>query len=170
VIGVKKNQLKLYRQIEQITSIPENIMSRHSEWELNKGRLEWREVSVSSCLSGISSGWKGLSQIMKVHRRVKKKGEWHEETAYYISSKLTHAQEYNYGIRSHWEIENSLHWVKDVTFREDASKIRTSHAPQNISTLRNIAINIFRKNDYTNLEQAKRLVSNNIHKLCKMII
>ena len=52
--------------------------------------------------------------------------------------------------------------MKDVTFEEDASKIRTNNAPQNMSTIKNIAINILRKNEYENMAQAMRLVSNNI--------
>lgn len=77
---------------------------------------------------------------------------------------------YEEGVRSHWSIENSLHWVKDVTLKEDASKIRIGNAPQNISTIKNIGINIFRENNYTNMAQAMRLVANDIKALYNLII
>lgn len=99
------------------------------------------------------------------------KGQVSEETAYFISSlsPKTPAPVFNEGIRSHWAIENSLHYVKDVTFKEDASKIRTKNAPQNISLLKNIVINIFRKNNYSNMAQAIRLTANDIPKLWKLV-
>jgi hypothetical protein len=60
--------------------------------------------------------------------------------------------------------------MKDVTLREDASKIRTGQAPQNISTLKNMSINIFRKNNYSNMAEAMRLVANDINTLYNLII
>ena len=159
MIGVKKNQPKLYEQIKATTSDQGQIHSRYSQLELNKGRLERREVFVSNDLTGISKEWEGLKEIIKVKRWTKRKTGVSEEEAFFISSRPSHALTYFDGIRSHWEIENSLHWVKDVTFKEDASKIRTGHAPENMSTIRNIAINIFRHNGYTNRAESKNLSS-----------
>lgn len=99
-------------------------------------------------------------------------GRVREETAYYISSlpAATKAEVFNQGIRSHWSIENSLHYIKDKTFGEDGSRIRTKNAPANLSLIRNIILNIFRKNNYQNIAQAIRLVSNNISKMYEMIL
>ena len=60
-----------------------------------------------------------------------------KETAYYITSLEKTAIELNQGIRGHWQIENTLHWTKDVVFQEDRSKIRTGNAPENMSLIRN---------------------------------
>jgi predicted transposase YbfD/YdcC len=152
----------LYEQIEQITTDRASISSHYITLEINKGRCERRHVLVSDCVEGISKEWIGLNQIIKIERITKIKDKQQKETAYYISSKKLNALFYCDSIRSHWGIENSLHWVKDVTFEEDCSKIRTMNAPQNISTIKNIAINIFRKNKYRNMAQAQRLVANNI--------
>ena len=128
-----------------------------------------RTVWVSDCLDGISEERIGLKQAVKVLRIIKGRKRKHTEPAYLISSLTGQSTFYNEGIRVHWAIENNLHRVKDVTLREDASNIRTGNAPENISTIRNIVLNVFRANDYTNMEQAKRLVCNDI-KLIKNLI
>jgi hypothetical protein len=66
------------------------------------------------------------------------------------------------GIREHWFIENTLHWTKDVTFKEDASKINKGQAPQNISLIKNWVMAIFRKNKFNSMAQAIRMVANDL--------
>ena len=163
------NQIKLYEQIKKIQDNNEHISSSYITMEINRGRTELRRVSVSDCIERVSEEWIGLKQLVVVHRIVREKGKSREEYAYFISSRQSNAFLYSQGIRLHWEIENSLHYVKDVTFEEDASKIQTGNAPQNISTIKNIAINILRKNEYKNMAQAMRLVANDISKIKSMI-
>lgn len=143
--------------------------SWYTEIEINKGRTELRSVSVSDNLEGISNQWIGLNQLISIERIVNTKGHRTKETAYFISSKKSNALNYNEGIRLHWAIENSLHYVKDVTLKEDASKIQTGNAPQNISTIKNISMNILRTNQYSNMAQAMRLVANDIPLIKSMI-
>lgn len=133
-------------------------------------------VEVYNNIGGIDSEWTELKSIVRVKRTIKftggkNKNNIYKETAYFISSlpSTTKAKIFNQGIRSHWSIENSLHYIKDKTFHEDASHIRTKNAPENISLIRNIAINIFRENNYQNIAQAIRLISNDITKMFKMI-
>lgn len=169
LIGVKKNQKTLYTQIEALTANRQSADSRFVELLKTKGRTERREVWVCAATGDFSEGWIGLKQVIKVQRRVKDKGRIRQEDAFYISSLEVNAQVFCRGIKSHWSIENNLHWVKDVTFKEDASRIRTANAPQNTSIFRNISINLFRTNDYKNLAQAQRLVANDINKLKQLI-
>lgn len=169
LIGVKKNQPTLYHQIETIIADKTNQNSSYTTLEISKGRTELRHTMVSNKTDIISKDWKGLQQIIGVHRIVKEKTKTREETAYFISSKNENAFLYEEGIRSHWEIENSLHWVKDVTLKEDASKIKMGNAPQNISTIKNISMNILRTNEYDNMAQAMRLVANDIPLIKSMI-
>lgn len=170
LIGVKKNQPLLYQQIEATIADRNNHHSAYTTLEKNKGRTELRHTMVSNNINAISKEWKGLQQIIGVHRIVREKGTQKEEMAYYISSRNENAFLYEEGIRSHWQIENSLHWVKDVTLKEDSSKIRMGNAPQNISTLKNIGINIFRKNNYAGIAEGIRLVSNDINTLYDLIV
>lgn len=75
------------------------------------------------------------------------------------------AKEYNIGIRAHWAVE-AMHYVKDVTFGEDASLIRTKNAPTNFSIIRNITLNTLRREKYINFPQAIRMIGGNIKRLC----
>lgn len=170
VIGVKMNQKRLCERIEALTADPESAVSRFTELLKNKGRIERRAVSVCNATDDIIKNWAGASQVIRVHRRVKDKGKLREENAFFISSLTANAQAFCYGIKSHWGIENGLHWVKDVTFKEDASHVKTAQAPENTSVFRNIVINVFRANNYTNLAQAQRLVCNDINRLKQLLI
>ena len=169
IIGVKMNQKSLCKQIQSMTANMQTVHSRFSELVYTKGRTERREVWISDVTTKMSGNWLGLKQAIKVRRTVKNKGKIREEEAYYISSLAVNAQVFCQGIKKHWSIENGLHWVKDVTFKEDASRIRTANAPQNASVFRSIAINLFRANDYKNMAQAQRLVANDIMKLNQLI-
>lgn len=79
------------------------------------------------------------------------------------------AKLYNIGIRAHWAIENSLHYVKDVTFCEDASLIRTGCAPTNFSIIRNIAINLFSRLNFTSFKQAIRMMGGDIRAIGRLL-
>jgi predicted transposase YbfD/YdcC len=160
--------------LEQIifnTNTSEAI-DRDKNIEKNHGRIETREVFVYNDLYNIdTTKWIDLKQIIKIKRTtyVPKKDKTSFDESFYISSNNISAKEYNYGIRSHWSIENSLHYVKDVTFKEDASLIRTGNAPSNLSIIRNIAINTLRKTNYNSFPQAIRKIGGNISKLYELL-
>jgi len=113
--------------------------------------------------------WKGLKVLIKVTREIQKKNHKTEEIAYYISSIKLSAKEFNKGIRLHWSIENSLHYVKDVTFKEDELKIHKGNAPEIFSIVRNFSINAFRKLKVTNFQQGIRLFCGEIKQLAKVL-
>ena len=110
------------------------------------GRIERRECWVIRdpvCLGYLSTGkeWPGLRSVVKVvGRRETEKGNT-AHARYYISSLEVPAGQSLSASRAHWSIENSLHWSLDVTFREDQSRMRKDHSPQNMATLRQIAHN-----------------------------
>lgn len=146
--------------------------SVYAHTEKNRGRIEKRTVKVYNNLKNIDPEWIGLKTLVAIKRKIKTKTKQTTETAYFISSlpSTTSAKIFYDGIRSHWQIENSLHYVKDVTFNEDRSRIRTGNSPQNKSLIIDIIMNIFRKNNYTNMAQAIRLVGNDIKLMWKMIL
>jgi predicted transposase YbfD/YdcC len=140
--------------------------------EPSRDRFEMREVSVYDDLYDISqTKWSGIQEIVKVTRTtyLSKRDIPSVDISFYISSKKMSAKEYNHGIRAHWAIENSLHYIKDVTFGEDASPIRTGNAPTNFSIVRNITINIFRRCDFISMRQAICMLGGDIKELGKLL-
>jgi predicted transposase YbfD/YdcC len=115
------------------------------------GRIEMRECWVIAdpvIFEYIRhyEGWADLNAIIRIRRERRLKDKTQQEVAYYITSLPPDAQSILDATRKHWSIENSLHWVMDVTFREDDMRIRKGNSSQNMIVLRNIALNIL-KND-----------------------
>ena len=167
-IGVKENQPTFLKNITEIT-ISEKPVSFARTIEKNRGRIELREAIVFDAPKYLAEDWKKIKKIIKIVRTTKRGEKVSEETAYFISSSDGDAEYFNRGIRLHWAIENSLHYVKDVTFKEDASRIISNNAPENNSIIRNISINIFRDNGFDNIAKGIRECCNKIFKLKEMI-
>jgi predicted transposase YbfD/YdcC len=172
VIAVKGNKRFLLMDIKTLLQQKANIDSAYTQMEVNRGRVELRTTKVSAAVAAVRGEWVGLRQVIEVERLVISKGKQRREWHYYISSHKANALFYAEGIRLHWHIENALHYVRDVTLKEDQSKIRCGFAPQNLSTLRNIALNLLRTaNDgYQSVASKIRLVAYNIKKLKQLIL
>lgn len=112
------------------------------------GRIEVRRCYASEDISWLrkKGEWKGISSIAMIESERSIAGaEPSRERRYYISSLEADAKKLNRVIRGHWSIENSLHWVLDIAFREDDSRIRKDHGPENMTTLRHIALNLLKQ-------------------------
>lgn len=170
VLQVKSNQKNLHKKVKFIAKyFPE--VSKHIKKEINKGRIEKRAVHLYKERLDLKFVWSNLKYIIKITREVEcKNGKVSKEESYFITNLNESPEFFNKGIRGHWSIENGLHYIKDVSFKEDRLKIRTGKAPQNISLLRSLVINIFRIKGYKNIMQATRLVSGNIGLIMSLII
>jgi predicted transposase YbfD/YdcC len=158
VLALKKNQGNLYEDTAELFVYGAETQFRHMNCHYhtttNKGhgRVEIRECWAVSDLQDFdyhfrtNADWEGLRTVIKVvsERRVGDK-EPEIETRFFISSLPNDAVTLLDAIRSHWGIENSLHWSLDVTFREDESRIRKDYGPQNFAVLRHIALNLLRR-------------------------
>lgn len=166
---VKRNQLRLYRAIEQITQNTTHV-DQFNDVKRTRGRNERRLVSVYSPNELIPEGWPKLNHIIHVERIFSSKNGYHHTHSYYISSLLSKdAKLFACGIRGHWAIENNLHWVKDVILKEDTTRHKKGNAAKNMSVLRNIAINVFRKNEYASTKHATLFFASNVKELLYLI-
>lgn len=112
--------------------------------EKDHGRIEERQIWTTSNLEWLDHriAWKGLQSLTCVRSTRQEKGKITTEKRYYISSLKERADRMGAIIRSHWAIENKLHWHLDVTFNEDKSKVRAGHGAENFSLLKRCVLNL----------------------------
>lgn len=162
VMAVKKNQPALYDQIAEIINTT-SPMDMDYTLEKNKGREEHRAALIYDPIGIDPLEWKGIRQIVFVTRQVvHKQGHVSFEEAFYIESTGKTAAELNQGIRQHWSVE-TMHWVKDVVLKEDASTIHVGNAPENLSIIRNWTMAIFKMKGLNSITKAIRKVANDLN-------
>lgn len=153
LLALKGNQGNLKEEVEEAFEKfnAKKSATSHKSIQADHGRIEERNcyaVAAKDYLSPSESvKWKDLITIIKIESYVtykngKKAGRQDYQVRYYISS-LPHqdAQRINHAIQSHWGIETKVHWVLDIAFREDDSRIRKGHADENFAIARHIALN-----------------------------
>jgi predicted transposase YbfD/YdcC len=156
VLSLKDNQGKLLQDVSDWFAYADQvdfqamIHDYHETVNKGHGRIEIRRCwAVADPLAfeyiRHYEGWADLQTIVRVQRERRISDKVERETAYFISSLPPHARQILAATRTHWSVENSLHWVLDVTFREDDSRIRKHNAPQNMAVLRHIALNILKQ-------------------------
>ncbi len=117
----------------------------HESDDDGHGRHEERYVTVVSEPTGLPEGWPDVAAVVQVNRERESGGERTTTSHYYLSSHAGTAAEFGRWIRGHWDIENGLHWVLDVVFREDRSRIRREHAGANLAMIRRVAVSLLRR-------------------------
>jgi predicted transposase YbfD/YdcC len=117
--------------------------------EAGHHRIEHRQawaVALSQVPGLVTrSKWRGLATLVMVKRKRQLWNKTTNEVCFYITSLAADATQLAQAIRAHWGIENSLHWVLDVTFKEDQSRIRAGHGPENIGLLRRLSLNLLKR-------------------------
>ena len=153
-LALKENQGGLYEDVQELFSYAEETgfadCDYHKTVEKGHGRIEIRECwTISSAeympyLRNLSD-WANLRTIVMVKRERRLGIKVEIEVKYYISSLLSSAQHILSVIRGHWGIENQLHWVLDIAFREDECRLRKGNGAQNFAVLRHIALNLLKQ-------------------------
>lgn len=160
VLRVKDNQSKLKQDLVDWFAYGDQQNFAHMQMDYHQivsktsGRIEIRQAWVVAdpvafdCIRHYD-GWRDLNSIVRIHRMIHNGGQVSEQTAYYISSLQTNAATMLEATQHHWAIENSFHWVLDVIFHEDHSRIRQGNSSQNMAGLRAITLNLL-KQDLSN--------------------
>ena len=168
VLGLKGNQGTLHEDVallfdEQQGGLAGHQVTVHQTCEKDHGRLETRRVVATEQIAWLqdSHDWPGLRSIAKVEsrRELLAEAKVEEETRYYLSSLPGDAQQIGQAVRSHWGVENGLHWVMDMVFRDDECRIRSQNAPANFTTIKHVASNLLRRGKGKNSMRASRHVA-----------
>jgi predicted transposase YbfD/YdcC len=168
VLALKKNQGKLYEIVEALFSDPNEIQASNCDYhkEINKGhgRIEVRQCWATNNEEYLNyieqelGHWAGLQSLIMVKSERLINEESSIETRFYIASLPPNAINLLHVIRSHWGIENKLHWVLDMSFREDESRVRQGNATENLAIMRHLCLNLLKKEETAKCGiKAKRL-------------
>lgn len=141
--GLLHDDVKLFFGDERLTK----NLDFHKTTDVDHGRIEIRKCTVTEDIDWLKEchDWDGLRSIVKIESEVIKNNKTTNDVRYYITSLSANPQKIGGAIRSHWAIENSLHWVLDMSFNDDFSRIRKENAPQNMAIIKHFALNMVRK-------------------------
>jgi predicted transposase YbfD/YdcC len=154
VLQVKANQPKLYELLQELfTEHGDNDwkgVKRHATREKAHGRIERREYYVAKAPPELRREWTDIGSVGMVDRCREANGKESHEVSYFLSSLPAKVRALARHVRSHWSVENSLHWSLDVTFAEDQSRIRKGNGQEIASGFRRLALSILKQDTTLN--------------------
>jgi predicted transposase YbfD/YdcC len=151
-LALKGNQGTLHADVQQFLDDPQletATTTTHRTVDGDHGRIETRTALVSTDIAWLQElhQWPGLAAVGKIVRTRELPTKTTTETAYYLLSAHLSAEVFGNAVRSHWGIENRLHWCLDVVMNEDQARNRLDNGPLNLAILRHIALNVMRKDN-----------------------
>jgi predicted transposase YbfD/YdcC len=153
--------VKLFAAEQKANGFEDATVSRHETLDGEHGRIETRRYTAFHDIGWLKErhDWPGLEGVVMVESRREIDGESTQETRFYITSLTLAAALVGPMIRDHWAIENSLHWVMDMVFRDDECRVRTENAPANFTTLKHMANNLIRKAPGKDSQRLERMTA-----------
>jgi len=145
--GALREDVELFAAEQKAAGFKDTTVTRHQTVDGDHGRIETRTYTAIHEIGWLQQRhqWPGLQGVVMVESAREIADKIERETRFYITSLAWLASQIGPVIRSHWAIENSLHWVMDMVFRDDECRVRTDHAPANFTTLKHMAHNLIRK-------------------------
>ena len=131
---------------QMVRGFADTTISQDTTIDGNHGRLETRTTTVIHNVKWLQHrhAWPALKAVVVVESEREIHGKIERETRNYITSLIMQAHLMGPVVRSHWAIENNLHWVMDMMFLDDECRVRTNHAPANFTTIKHMALNLLR--------------------------
>lgn len=151
--GALREDVELFAAEQKTNGFKDTKVTRHKTVDADHGRIETRTYTVIHDVDWLQKRhqWPGLKGVVMVESQREIPGPGTDaitierETRFYITSLLWIADQIGPAIRAHWMIENGLHWVLDMIFRDDECRVRTDHAPANFTTIKHMALNLIRR-------------------------
>ena len=145
--GTLREDVELFAAEQQANGFKDTHVSRDQTVDGDHGRIETRTYTVFHDVDWLQErhDWPGLKAVVMVESTRELVDKVERETRFYLTSLVWLAHQIGPVIRSHWAIENSLHWVMDMIFRDDECRVRTNHAPANFTTIKHMAHNLIRR-------------------------
>ena len=144
--GTLRDDVELFAQEQKAVAFKNTSVSQDTTVDGDHGRIETRTVTVFHDIGWLQQNhqWPGLKSVVMVESERETEGKVETETRFYITSLTLLANAVGPMIRSHWMVENGLHWVLDMIFRDDECRVRTDNAPFNLAIVKHIALNVLR--------------------------
>jgi predicted transposase YbfD/YdcC len=145
--GTLRDDVELFANEQKAKDFKDTTVSRHETVDGDHGRIETRSVTVIHDVGWLRERhqWPGLQSVVMVESTREIGDKIERETRFYVTSLALLASLIGPYIRDHWAVENSLHWVLDMVFRDDECRLRTDNAPANFTTLKHMALNLIRR-------------------------
>jgi predicted transposase YbfD/YdcC len=145
--GTLCDDVKLFVAEQRTRQFKDTKISRHETVDGDHGRVETRRYTVIHNVKWLKErhGWPGLRSVIVVETTREWRGKVERETRLYVSSLDLVAETVAQMVRDHWSVENNLHWVMDMVFRDDESRVRKDHAPANFATIKHAAFNFLKR-------------------------
>lgn len=169
LLAVKLNRADTYRAIESLSE-SEEAQSQITRVDHTHSRTVTRHAQVFAPTAQLQAKWQTLAAVGVIHRRGTRSHQPFDETVYYLSSRPLTASQLLAATRQHWQIENGLHWVKDVTFQEDHPPRRGAHAPVNWAIFNTFAITLARRQNWRTVPQALRAWANQLYQVFHFLV
>jgi predicted transposase YbfD/YdcC len=159
--GTLRDDVELFAAEQKTKSFQDTEVSRHQTVDGDHGRIETRDITVIHDVGWLQKDhrWPGLNSVVMVESTRETGTKIERETRFYITSLTLPAGEIGPLVRDHWAVENSLHWVLDMVFRDDECRVRTDHAPANFTTIKHMALNLIRRAPGKDSMRLKRKVA-----------
>lgn len=145
--GTLREDVELFANEQKTGGFPDTTVSVQETIDGDHGRIETRRVTVVHDVAWLQERhhWPGLKGVVIVESTREIGPRTERETRYYLTSSAWRADRLGPMVRDHWAVENGLHWIMDMTFRDDECRVRTDHAPENFVALKHMAANLARK-------------------------